>query len=616
MSDTPEKNNLILKIVGSLLVVASLVFFVLLYWNNCVTYRGGAGLFVGWAWMINHGYLPYRDFFCHAPVFYLLRDAVLLSLFDNHFIALRLCALVERAIGAVVIFLVLSRIFPKRVAALPTIVTVIAGSCDCADVLDVYTQEAIFFSLFSIACGVAVFNEKISRSRLILLAILSGVAAALSLFTKQTVGLACVVAAPVAVCLCLWRLNKETGLTQARQYFLSYLLGLTAGIGVFVAWLAANGILYHFLMQAFVTGPAAKAGNPLDFLWRFVDRNGQMSYSVVMSLVLLAICWKKLIRSYPEQLTDPAKEKIIELLPTAAIVAAAIAVGTYFGYHVTPASNTFMMFGTLLRSISMISTLYGLFALSLYYFVCLCRGTIDRFQAQAFVFASIAFGDTFMVCLSFPFYEAMIPPGLALLLALVLNKLPPFKSIIFGLCAFIVIGGGATFKLRMPYYFEDWLESPVSEATKKMQAPQMAGYVLPADMADFLDETTKIIKENSKPDDLIYVYPEGGIFYPLAERRCSTFSFGHNMDTASDSVSENDAKLLLEHPPKVLVYYRSSEESMTRLEKLWRRGKPSGNRALMRTCEELGRRFRLAKKFSFPNACKGGLVVEVYVNPE
>jgi len=55
---------------------------------------------------------------------------------------------------------------------------------------------------------------------------------------------------------------------------------------------------------------------------------------------------------------------------------------------------------------------------------------------------------------------------------------------------------------------------------------------------------------------------------------------------------------------------------MTRLEKLWRMGRPSGNRALMKACEELGRRFRLVKKFSFPHACKDGLVVEVYVNPQ
>lgn len=609
-----EPNNALgMLLAGAAVVAASLASFFLLYWNHCVTYRGGAGLFIGWSWMINHGYLPYRDFFCHAPVFYLLRGSALLSLFGNHFISMRACGMVERLVLGILIFLILARLFPKRVAALPTIITVVAGSCDCADPLDVYTQEALFFSVCSIACGVAVFDKQVSRSRLILLAALSGVAAGLSLFTKQTIGLACVVAAPVAVSLCLWRLNS---LAQARQYFFAYVSGLVLCIAAFVAWLGANGILYHFLMQAFVTGPAAKAGNLGDFVWRFVDRNLQLSYSVAMALGLLALCWKKLIKTYPDQLTAPTSERIVDLLPTAVLAAAALAVGTYFGYQASAASNTFLMLGALLRSICMISTLYGLFALCLFYTMRLWRGTIDRFQAQAFVFASIAFGDTFMVCLSFPFYEAMITPGLALLLALVLNQLSRLKTLIFALFAFIIIGSGPTLKLRLPYYFEDWLESPVAIATKTMQAPQMAGYLLPADMADFLDETTKIIQENSKPDDLIYVYPEGALFYPLAERRCSTFSMGHNMDTVSDGLSEKDAKLLLEHPPKVLVYYRSSDEEMTRLEKLWRMGRPSGNRALMKACEELGRRFRLVKKFSFPHACKDGLVVEVYVNPQ
>lgn len=612
-----QSSALAMLLAGATLVATSLVSFFLLYWNHCVSYRGGAGLFIGWSWMINHGYLPYRDFFCHAPVFYLLRGSALLALFDNQFIAVRACGLVERALVGVLIFLILSRLFPKKVAALPTIVTVVAGSCDCADPLDVYTQEALLFSVCSIACGVAVFSKKVLHSanarRLILLAMLSGVAAGLSLFTKQTIGLACVLAAPVAVSLCLWRLES---ITRARQFFLFYLAGLAICIGAFVAWLAANGILYHFLIQAFVTGPAAKASNLGDFVWRFVDRNAQVSYSVFMALAILAGCWRKLRRSYPEQLTSPLPERIVDLLSPAAVTAAALALGTYFGYHASTISTNFLLLGGVLRNVCIVATLYGLFALCALYSIRLWRGTIDSWQAQAFVFASIAFADTFMVCLSFPFYEAMIIPGLALLLAMVCSKLSRTGALVFALFAFVIIGAGATLKLRLPYYFEDFLESPVDVATKTMQTPQMAGYVLPANMADFLDETTKIIQQNSKPDDLIYVYPEGALFYPLAERRCSTFSMGHNMDTVADSLSEKDANLLLAHPPKVLVYYRTSEAKMAELEQLWRLGKPSGNRALMKTCEELGRRFRLVKKFSFPNACKDGLVVEVYVNPK
>lgn len=90
----------------------------------------------------------------------------------------------------------------------------------------------------------------------------------------------------------------------------------------------------------------------------------------------------------------------------------------------------------------------------------------------------------------------------------------------------------------------------------------------------------------------------------------------HNTDTTSDALAASDAAIILKEKPKVLVYYRSSENTMRTLEIRWRNGKISGNRKIMAACEELAREYKLAKSFPFPEACgDGGVVVNVYIRP-
>lgn len=611
-------------IAGAAIVALGLAGFFLLYWNHFVGYRAGGGQFIAWSWMINQGFLPYKDFYYPAPIFYPLRGAVLLSLFGNHFIATRACGLVERCLLGVLVYLFLTRLFSKKVAVLPALTTVVMGSSDCADPLDVYTQEALLFSVMSIIASTQAYYNKLSSKATILLAVLSGLFAGLSFFTKQTIGAGSFAAAAAVGTMSLWRLD---GLKRARLFFLSYLGGFFLCSAAFCGWLAAQGILPAFIVQAFISGPASKAGSPWEFVQRFIDKHFAAAMFFNSALVALAIFGKKLLSPVAEETSDSPSENesLKDLLPSALIAASAIASGGYLGYHwsddahsqLTTMATTVALAGGAIRIVAMFFTYYGLLMLCLRYLYKVGTSTITRWEAQAFIFAAAAFADATMVCLSFPFYEAVLTPGLAILLALLLNKLRGFKLGIFYAFSFFAISGAVAWKLHLPYFFEDFSESPASEAHQPMQTEEMAGFVLPADMANFLDETTKIVKENSKPGDCIYVYPEGSLFYPLTGRRCPTFSMSHNMDTTTNALAEKDAQIILAHPPKVLIYYQSSEATMRTLEQRWRNGKPSGNRKIDSACQELAQRYRLVKQFPFPKACgDGGIVVNVYVRPD
>jgi len=595
---------------GAIIVAAGLASYFLFYWNHFVGYRAGGGQFIAWSWMMNNGHLPYKDFFCPVPIIYLLRGSILLSLFDDHYISLRACALIERTLMGVLIYVILSKFFPKRVAALPALVTVVTGSSEAADPIDVYTQEALLFSACSIFLVISSCKQNIAARQSILLAVLAGVAAGLSLFTKQTIGFGCAVSAPVAASLCLWRLD---GLSQAKRFALSYLTGLVLCIGAFAGGLAMYGILTDFFVQAFIKGPAAKAGHATDFIQRFFDSQTFYTTTVVcLGLINLAIFWKKLKQSYQGDLDNPPGENVGNLAATAAVVVAALAFGSYMGYNWGLFSPTVNLVGKLLRGTGTFFTYFGLLALNLLYTYRVYRGTINRWEMQAFVYSSVAFFDATMVCLSFPFYEAVMNPGFALVLALILNKLRGIKLYAFYFFGLVIIGSTLTGRLHCPFLMEDFTESPVSIATQPLKCSQMAGFLLPADMANFLDGTVEIVRDNTKPEDFIYVYPDGSLIYPLTHKLCQTFAMSPNMDTTPNAVAEADAKLLLEHPPKVLVYYRSTDATMKSLEKIWRQGKISGNRKLMEACDQLIKSFRLVKKFPF--ACKDGEIdIEVYV---
>lgn len=626
-------------LLGGLIVVAGLAAYFLMYWNHFVGYRAGGGQFIAWSWMINHGYLPYKDFFIPAPPFYPIRGAVLLSLFGNHFIATRVAGLVERCLLGLLVYLFLARIVPRKTAVMPALTTVIMGSSDCADPLDVYTQEALLFSIASIFSAASIFHGTTTK-KAGLPALLSGFLAGLAFFTKQTIGAGSFAAALVAGILCTGKLN---GWKQARDFTLAYGGGFIICTAIFCGWLAANGILGAFIDQAFISGPAAKAGSAWDFIQRFIDKHYAAAPFFIAGILTLAISARSLatridgpkaakIKKADDKTADdqtesvePAPESPLELLPIALTAIGAVALGGYLGYQwtnpqaakqVVDLATALGLAGGAIRLVAMYFTYYGLIYIGMVNLIRLLRGSMNRTEAQILIFTAVAFADATMVCLSFPFYEAVLTPGLAILLTLLYYRARPARTFIIHSLSFLAISGAVVWKLHLPYFFEDFCESPASKATMPMKTEEMAGFVLPPDMALFLDETTRIVKENSKPEDCIYVFPEGSLLYPLTGRRCPTFSMSHNMDTTNDKVAERDANLLLANPPKVLIYYKCTEATMKTLENRWRRGKKSGLRKLIAACETLASKYKLMRKFPFPDAGGEGLVIEVYVRQD
>jgi hypothetical protein len=248
-----------------------------------------------------------------------------------------------------------------------------------------------------------------------------------------------------------------------------------------------------------------------------------------------------------------------------------------------------------------------------YVWRCCVRGSISGRQSQFALLATVSFVIAFMLSLSYPAFEAMSIPGLGLFLAVLLNDFRSWRRwIVYAACV-VLLFFQTQEKLRVPFGFNGWFEPPVKTAVNTSSLPELRGFLLPPDTVDFVDSTVRIIRENSTPQDTIFIYPELGIFYGLTGRRPATFSASHNIDVVSDALAREEAQRLLRARPAVLIYGPTSEALLNADELTWRNGNRSELRTLTAAVEALAHQYKFVKEFSMYPA---GEPVYVFVRPD
>jgi len=582
---------------GAAVVVIILAVFYAPFWNRSIGYKGGPPIFTAYAWMLLHGYIPYKDYYCPAPLFHTFWSAAIMALFGNHFVVLRLISVLERLSAGLILYLLFARLFSLRTAALVSIFTLIVSSMDPADGMDVYTQQSILFTLFAVLIASFSLDEGRTLKKLCFLGFLGGAFTCLSFFTKQSVGAGFTVVYPLATFLCLYKLR---GRSVASTYLLSYVLGWFFIAALFFLWMFNHGAAFAFIQQAFIEGPKAKSLSTMFF--RLLNENATFWYATLTAAIALLLSCIKVIRS--EYVESPSGTRFRDLAYVLLIGLLALGAAHLMLMHpadecegLTPV--TFVtVFHVVARKSLMFFTLYGLI---FYCIRCLNRMIrTDEFSwriAQYSLIAALSFSDAATACLSFPFYEAMLIPGPSLFIAAVAEDLRGWKLKVFYVIWGFYISGAMLSKLNMPYSWESFREASVLDANSKSKLPQLSGYLLSDEMIRFLDTTTALVHKYSKPGETIFSYPDGALIYPLTDRPPATFSLSLNMDTTSDELLAKDAQRLLDSPPKVIVYRKIPEAELNGFEKFWRAGKPSGNRKIADSIEKLSSRYLHVGKF-------------------
>jgi hypothetical protein len=409
-------------------------------------------------------------------------------------------------------------------------------------------HDAIFLAIASAFSASFVIDNKPSGRRLAISGILSGAGAGLCLLTKQTIGLGMSLAVPAVVGVFLLRFEDPT---KALQFLTRFAAGWASCGGALAWWLVDNGILGQFLTQAFIAGPAAKASGPGDFVVRSFFVMRQEPVAVAMGLLAALASWLAVRRSGRQSESSFERWHLNLLVFLTMISAIGIGAGTSLYGHGTP-------FEGMISRPAIYLALFGSTLVLLFYTALLVFGRLSRREMQLCLFALVSSVVAVMLSLSFPAFEAMVIPGLALGTAAALDHATTsVKFAIHVVCAVLVYGVTCA-KLDKPFEFDGWAEPPVRVSQAVSAQPALQGFVLPETTVRFLDETVRIIREYPK-HDTIFTYPEFGLIYGLSGRRFPTFSGSHNIDLANDQFARSEAQMLLRARPAVLVYGLQSD---------------------------------------------------------
>lgn len=83
------------------------------------------------------------------------------------------------------------------------------------------------------------------------------------------------------------------------------------------------------------------------------------------------------------------------------------------------------------------------------------------------------------------------------------------------------------------------------------------------------------------------------------------------MDVLNDKFAREEAERLLKNKPAVLVYIPDAK-MLEKQEEIWRFGKPSGNRAIIKACETLAREYIPVRTYNLSFDKR----IYVYVRPD
>jgi hypothetical protein len=517
----------------------------------------------------------------------------------------------ERTLLAVLIYAWLKKLFSSRIAVFSAITTTILGSQGFADPVDAYHQLS---ELFAIASGLSLswaFLFGVRARTFVVSAILCGVFAGITMCTKQSVGALTLVAMPAIALLIPGVLQKKTKLAS---FLLLYGVGCFLVFSLLIAWLLSFGALNAFFLQVFVQAPAAKAAHPLDYLIRFFVASKQFFLSLIGAIVLISFNWKSLVAFATRRRTDFIYDARSVVIPFC-FIAVSIIIGIVSAFN-QPVFNSLPAHIVFTFTLSRLLAFLGVLCLPTY----LCYYLLVRFrhpanlsarQTNLFVFCSVSMVNLVASALSFPLIVEMIVPGLALIVAATTEQV---SKKIYGInigvwCLFIALA--TNFKCTVPFGLDGIFEKGGSIANSYSSQPQLKGMLLPAQTVEFVDSTADFIKKHTLPGDTIYSYPECGIMYALTDRKFPTFSAVHIIDVLNDKFGREEAARLIKNRPAVLIYI-PDPVGLIQQEKIWRFGKPSGNRALIKACETLAREYILVSNQNISLDKR----VYVYVRPD
>lgn len=499
------------------------------------------------------GEVPYRDFYYGFPLLTLYKEAGLMALLGDQYTYLvsRWGFAVEMSLASAFAYLVVLRFARPWLAfwaALPTVffTTILYYYSN-------FNQDTVFLFLASLAVLVWAGER---RSWIAAAGVLCG----LALLAKPTT-------APLALLVCViallrpWLLGDTPAVKiGAPAGWLWFAGGFVAVIAAAIGGLAASGLLGTFANQSLlVLGQAHPL--PLRFLiyqdWpHWLVGTGRVAPFVL--LIALAFVLAPLGR---------------RLWP-AAVAVIALA-GALFAELIPASFPSTQGIPTFSQMEALVTALALLLALNFIAFVVTLGAALPRLRDRplAMVIRRELFPPQLpLLAFSLQLLQDYSVAGMRFSYVGTFLSIPTAILLIHGLArtgigfranrwAAAVVGVWVAATGMLILQGSPYLDGPRSQLTAGFAEPQLAGIrTLPAN-AKRVDTTVALLQRYSRPDQPVFVFPDGQAYYNLAQRRNPTRTDWFDLWALTPAIASEAAARLAADPPAVILVQQYEESN-------------------------------------------------------
>jgi hypothetical protein len=226
---------------------------------------------------------------------------------------------------------------------------------------------------------------------------------------------------------------------------------------------------------------------------------------------------------------------------------------------------------------------------------------LDAVDRGRIALGLLSFSIGYSFAVSWPLFENIAFPGLAVVV-IVLLELAPAATSRQWVSAIVVLSIAAMafsvfYKVEAPYSWGMWTEPPLHAPRGDFRDPIFAGMRLSRPASDLYALTRQIATTATDRDEPIYVYPNLPLLYAVADRRPATYGLVHWVDTCPDFLGRQDADALRRRPPKLMIVRRDEFALVQLQERLFKGGEPSSVRDVLRAIEDLSPRYERVELF-------------------
>lgn len=428
----------------------------------------------------------------------------------------------------------------------------------------------------------------------------SGIFYSLSFLIKQSNGFIILGVSFLVLILIEWNKNRRVHLFKTALIFL---LGVSIPISIIIIYLQQQHLLSIFFSQ--VMGSAQAKGSLTAIIFGWIPRLFSLN-SVVMFFIYLITM--RLLR-FDFYLTiqnnqPPLDPKIIISLWMVFFIACLSIYLPYMNIWLSHVMQSFQPMVIVFNSLVFCGFI-GVF------FIVMTSGYLLLYKKQQkfsllFAFAGIALGFSLATGASAAIAEGGVFLGVGLMVGQILNMSCWRKlgNIVLCLLIVLIMFYMTSVKYTVPYSWWFLIQPDVRQATNATQIKNLKGIYFSDYNLEVIKSVNEMIQKYSKPSDTIFTFPNIPLFYFLNDRLPSTFALVHWFDVAPDNIAQADASLILEKPPKIIVFLQPPETVWVAHELGFRLGQPSKQRDIVSIIKELtyfSGRYVLVGQFVMPN---------------